>query len=378
MTNDHPPVRHPIHPAWGVALFVLIALAGLFYVKWSPYYGRAFVAAQTHSIGSSILNGADGAIPAPSLSAALDYAIAYGRAIWQALLLGLLLGSAMQTLLPAHWVKRWLGGSGIGSVLTASLLSVPSMMCTCCSAPVVTGLRQCRAAPGSTAAYWLGNTMLNPATLVFMGFVLGWHWVGLRLVLGLIMVVGLGWLLNRTNRAMETPTRAAEASMRTPDGPTHAAEASMRAVAESTACPPPARSLTTVLLNWARAFTGMALRLLPEYLILVLLLGAARAWLFPMMDLGMDNSLLWIMAAAIAGMLFVIPTAGEVPIVQTLLAMGLAAGPAAALLLTLPPISLPSLAMVARSFQRRDLALLMLGVPAIGVLGGGLAVALGF
>ncbi|CAM5303164.1 hypothetical protein SXANM310S_03465 [Streptomyces xanthochromogenes] len=76
-------------------------------------------------------------------------------------------------------------------------------------------------------------------------------------------------------------------------------------------------------------------------------------------------------------MLFVIPTAGEVPIVQTLLAMGLAAGPAA-LLLTLPPISLPSLAMVARSFQRRDLALLMLGVPAIGVLGGGLAVALGF
>src|SRR3546814_21108974 len=49
------------------------------------------------------------------------------------------------------------------------------MMGTCCAAPVVNGLRQCRAASGSTAAYWLGNTILNPATLVFMGFVLGWH-----------------------------------------------------------------------------------------------------------------------------------------------------------------------------------------------------------
>src|SRR3546814_14702927 len=49
------------------------------------------------------------------------------------------------------------------------------MMCTCCAPPVVNGLRQCRAASGSTAAYWLGNTILNPATLVFMGFVLGWH-----------------------------------------------------------------------------------------------------------------------------------------------------------------------------------------------------------
>src|SRR5690606_37832218 len=51
--------------------------------------------------------------------------------------------------------------------------------------------------PGGTAAYWLGNTMLNPATLVFMGFVLGWHWAGLRLALGLVMVLGVGWALNR-------------------------------------------------------------------------------------------------------------------------------------------------------------------------------------
>lgn len=352
--------RHALHPAWGIAVFLLIALIGLFAVKWSPYYDRAFVAAQTHSIGQSILAGPGGELPPPSFQAALGYAMSYGAAIWKALLLGLLLGSAMQALLPADWIRRWLGGSGTGSILAGTLLSIPSMMCTCCSAPVVNGLRDCRAAPGSTAAYWLGNTMLNPATLVFMGFVLGWHWVGLRLVVGLVMVVGLGWLLNHTGRTDGTlPAMSDEPPC-------------------SSATVRPALDPVRALRRWARAFTGMALRLLPEYLVLVLLLGAARAWLFPVMDGGMDNSALWIAAAAVAGLLFVIPTAGEVPIVQGLLSLGVAAGPAAALLVTLPPVSLPSLFMVARSFRSRELAILVAGVLAMGLLAGILAIGLGF
>jgi uncharacterized membrane protein YraQ (UPF0718 family) len=223
---------------------------------------------------------------------------------------------------------------------------------------VIAGLRHCRAAPGNTAAYWLGNTMLNPATLVFMGFVLGWHWAGLRLALGLAMVLGLGWTLNRMSRADCAPDEDVPAADLETDP----------------AYFQPAR----VLRRWARAFAGMALRLLPEYLILVLLLGAARAWLFPVLDFSIDNGLLWIVGAALVGTLFVIPTAGEVPIVQALLALGVGVGPAAALLVTLPPVSLPSLAMVSRSFRRSELAVLALGVVVLGVIGGGLAIALGF
>ena len=69
----------------GIALVLLLAIAGLFYVKWQPYYGRAFTAAETHKIGASILTGTDAAPPAPSLQAAIDYGIAYFRAIWQAM-----------------------------------------------------------------------------------------------------------------------------------------------------------------------------------------------------------------------------------------------------------------------------------------------------
>ena len=122
----------------------------------------------------------------------------------------------------------------------------------------------------------------------------------------------------------------------------------------------------------------MTLRLVPEYIVLVLLLGAARAWLFPHIGPDIDNSLLWIVAFAVAGMLFVIPTAGEVPIIQAMLSLGMAAGPAGALLMTLPPISVPSLVMLGKSFPRRVLAFVSVAVVGFGVLAGVLAVSLGF
>jgi len=60
-------------------LFVLVAAVGLYYVKWSPYYAKSFVAADKHSIGASILANA----PAAPWSAALEYAEVYFLAIWK-------------------------------------------------------------------------------------------------------------------------------------------------------------------------------------------------------------------------------------------------------------------------------------------------------
>jgi len=354
--------RQVPNPAVGLAIFVLIAVLGLFYVKWFPYYNRAFVAASHHSIGNSILMGTAAAAPEPSLEAALNYAKAYGKAIWQAMVLGLLLGSALQALLPPRWVAKALGGTGFGSVVAGGLMSLPGMMCTCCAAPVVAGLRQRHASPGGALAFWLGNTILNPATLVFIGFVLGWHWAVLRLALGIPMVFGLGYVLNRMSQAAKENGAAPVLGQ--------LLEAETQAAAPF--------SWAQVLIRWGQILARMTVRLLPEYIVLVLILGAARAWLFPHIGPDIGNHLLWIAALAVAGALFVIPTAGEVPIIQAMLSLGMAAGPAAALLMTLPPISLPSLAMLSQSFRPRELAVVGLAVVAFGVAGGGLAIVLGF
>jgi len=344
-------------PAAGWLIFLLVAVAGLFYVKWFPYYHRAFTAAETHSIGKSILMGTDASPPAPSLAAALGYALAYGKAIWQAMVLGLVLGSAVQVLLPVQWIARVLGKTSFGSVAAGGLLAIPGMMCTCCAAPVVVGLRQRQASPGGAIAFWLGNSVLNPATLVFMGFVLGWNWAALRLVLGVLMVFGLGYLVNR----LVTPKEA---------------EAADAQLAQLAALQEQARG--NAFARWLSLFVRMAVRLIPEYIVLILLLGAARAWLFPHVGPEIGNQFGWIVALAVAGMLFVIPTAGEVPIIQAMLSLGMGVGPAGALLMTLPPISVPSLAMLARSFRPRLLTLVAVSVVLFGVVSGGLAVALGF
>lgn len=112
----------------------------------------------------------------------------------------------------------------------------------------------------------------------------------------------------------------------------------------------------------------LAIRLLPEYLVLVLLLGAARAWLFPV--LGAHDGIGWIVAMALAGTLFVIPTAGEVPIVQAMFALGMGAGPAGALIMTLPAVSLPSLVMLGRVFSVRTRLVIATGVALSGIVGG--------
>ena len=343
------------HPARNWMLLLLIAIVGLFYVKWFPYWQRAFVAADKHSIGASILMGASANAPDPSLKAAFDYAVAYGNAIWKAMVLGLLLGSGVQALLPRQWVARAMGGSGFGSVMAGGVLSLPGMMCTCCAAPVVVGLRARQASPGAAMAFWLGNTILNPATLVFMGFVLGWNWTVLRLVLGVLMVFGLGYLMNR----LVTPQEAQAAQQWMVQG-----EADEDG------------SVGSVFSRWLRILGRMALRLLPEYIVLVLLLGAVRAYLFPHIGPEIGNGLPWIIGFAVAGTLFVIPTAGEVPIIGAMFSLGMGVGPAGALLMTLPPISVPSLAMLLKSFSKKMLAAVVIAVIGFGVVAGLLAVAL--
>jgi uncharacterized membrane protein YraQ (UPF0718 family) len=347
-------VRSHISPTTGLIIILITAVGGLLYVKWLPYYHRAVVAYTHHSIGRSILTGGAAQVPAASLRSALDYATAYGKAIWQAMVLGLLLGSALQEFAPRALIRRFLGRRGWRSIAAGGLLSIPGMMCTCCAAPVVIGLRRERASTSSAIAFWLGNTVLNPATLIFMGFVLGWQWTALRLLFGVVMVFGVAYLVDHIANP-EQLQRLEETPVDTPEEDFHP-------------------SIT----GWIVRFLRLALGLMPEYLVLVVLLGAARAWLFPQIGPHVDNTVLWIAALAAAGLIFVIPTAGEVPIVQAMLALGVGAGPAAALLLTLPPISLPSLAMTKSVFTYRVLAFVAAAVLVVGILGGFAAVALGF
>ena len=295
---------------WKPALFFLVVIAGLWYVKWEPYYGKAFTAAETHSIGKSILVQAD----ANPWQAALDYAMIYFLAVWKAAVLGVILGSLIQVLIPRDWLLRTLGQSRFRGTLLGTLFSLPGMMCTCCAAPVAAGMRRQQVSMGGALAFWMGNPVLNPATLVFMGFVLGWGFAAIRLVAGLVMVLLIATLVQKWVR--ETPQTQAPVEIDIPE---------------------------------------------------------AQGGLFPHADGAVDNSLMWVVAMAVAGCLFVIPTAAEIPIVQTMMLAGMGTAPALALLMTLPAVSLPSLIMLRKAFPAKALWLTGAMVAVSGVIVGGLA-----
>lgn len=334
---------------WKPALFLLVACVGLYYVKWSPYYLKAFVAADSHSIGASILNDAQTA----PLTAALAYAKVYFLAIWKAAVLAVILGSLLQVLIPRDWLLRLFGQAGFASTLRGGLFALPGMMCSCCAAPVAAGMRRQNVSVGAALAFWIGNPVLNPATLVFMGFVLGWGFTALRLVAGIVLVFGVSMVAQRIARPDVLP------------------EAAVKAVTNASLV-----DAQPFLIRWGRTLWQLFWSTIPIYILAVLVLGAARVWLFPHVDGAMADSLLWLVPLAIVGTLFVIPTAAEIPIVQTMMTLGMGTGPAVALLMTLPSISLPSLLMLRKDFDARVLLTVALLTMLVGIVCGLIGAAL--
>jgi uncharacterized protein len=333
----------------GILVFFALAIVGLFFVKWSPYYAKGFIAAQNHALGPSIVSGNQSASPGVGLQAGLDYSLAYMKAIWQALLLGLALGAGVEVLLPRVPLTRLFTGSK--GPLRATAFALPSMMCTCCCAPIAVGMIESGVGAASALVYWLANPVLNPAALVFIGFVLGWQWAALRLIVGVALVFVVG---NLAAHFVSPGWR--------PRGTTIGPDDTKR----------------PFLIAWASAFFRLSVRLLPEYAVLVFALGMTRAWFFPAMTPDIGHAFWLAPVLAAAGTLFVIPTAGEVPIIQVLQQFGLSGTGAAALLITLPAVSLPSLAMLARTLPLRVIMILGFGTFAFGLIAAAAATALQF
>jgi uncharacterized protein len=215
------------------------------------------------------------------------------------------------------------------------------------------GLRKQQTSIGAALAFFLGNPVLNPATLVFVGFVLSWQFAALRLGFGILLVFVVAWYADR----MTHGALAHEAS----------SELALAPIED------PRRSISGLTSAWLKELWIEIYQLLPGYAIVVLVLGAARAWLFPASLTIGAHGLPAIIALSAVGTAFVIPTAGEVPIIQTLLEHGMSVGPAAALLITLPAISLPSLWIVRRAFPPQVLGFVAICVMVCGVLAGVLA-----
>lgn len=81
------------------------------------------------------------------------------------------------------------------------------------------------------------------------------------------------------------------------------------------------------------------------------------------------HGLLILVVAAIVGTLIVIPTAAEIPMLQSLALLGVSSGTLGALLVTLPAVSVPGAVMVARGLGWKATVTAAAVVMAAGLLG---------
>lgn len=329
-----PPAGRRWSPVVALGLFTLTAAAALTWAKWQPYTHKLAALWQDGTwSGRSIVDDAGTAGAAPDLSRGWSFTVTYFEAVWVALLAALVISAAVEALVPGRWLQRLLRRGGHAGAVRGGLVAMPSMMCTCCAAPITKTLRRQGASTSAAVAYWLGNPAINPAVLAFLVIVAPWQWAVTRAVGGLVLVFVVSSLVARLaiRRRDENPA-----------GP-----------GEPAAMPTTEVDLRTTPRRFLGSLGRLSVTLLPEYLLVIFAVGTFRGWLFPL-DGGVERwGPLAVLIVAVVGTLMVIPTAGEIPIMFGLAAVGVGAAPLGALLVTLPAISLPSMLMVGRILSWR-------------------------
>lgn len=338
----------------GLAIVVVVAAIGLSWAKWLPYAQRVGALAASGSWkGSSVLSAGAGENP---FVRAWDFTLVYGTAVWKALLVALVVATVVDVLVPKRWLVRALGRrTPIGGSVAGGLASLPGMMCTCCSAPLAVTMRRAGVPLPAALAFWLGNPVLNPAVLVFLALLATPSWVFVRLGVGILLVLGFSALVGvvvARRRGRSADLAAADQAVQAADEPVVWNEVPRR-----------------LLVRFAR----LAVVLVPEYLVVVFVVGLIGAPLGAL--LGHGGALAVLLAALIATVL-VLPTAGEIPILLGLAAAGASAGVLGALLIALPAISLPSAVMVGRALGWKATAATAGATVVAGLVAGGLLSAL--
>jgi len=352
-TTAPAPGTSRLRPLALAGLALVVALLGLLWAKWLPYTDRAVTIASSRAWkGTSLLLAGEGLNP---FVRAWRFTLLYSDAVWRALLVALVISACVNVLVPRRWLLRVLGRSTpLGGSLAGGLAALPGMMCTCCSAPLTVTMRRAGVPTAAALAFWLGNPVLNPAVLIFLALLAPWPWVAVRVALGLVLVVGVSALLGH----LATPRESAAL----PSG----AAAAVESVLDDPEPEPTVAQLPGRLL---RSFARLAVVLVPEYLLVVFLVGLVGPPLSH--ALGHGGALAVLVAGAV-GMLLVLPTGGEIPVVLGLAAAGASAGVLGALLLALPALSLPSILMVGRALGWRVTLSAAGATVAVAVVAGGL------
>jgi len=265
----------------------------------------------------------------------------YFLVIWPALLFGILISGAVRLLEPPRWLAESFARGGVRSQLAAGLTGAPLMLCSCCVAPVFSGMYERSSRLGPSLAVMLAAPALNPAALVLTFMLFDYRIAGARLVVAACAVFFTGALIER-----------------------------FIGVKQIELAPTVQTDIKPLLLRFLHSCAQVAVRTLPLITVGVLI-SMAIILLVPVGALASSGGqLVATIVIALVAVPLAMPTFFEIPLASLLLSAGAPASAVVAIMIAGPAINLPSLFTIARSANWKVAAAVALVIFLFALLAG--------
>jgi len=290
----------------------------------------------------------------PYLLKPLAVAVNYMSLVWGATLMGLLLAGLAATVAPLYFGGLFSakGAGKLRPLLGGMVYGIPQPFCSCCAAPISAAIYRSSRSVAAAVAFLLTSPTLNVTALILAAALLPAPYAMLRIVGGAVFVVAVAYL------AASLGERIAGDESRQPPGRFLTLVSRIfnpycnlfhfEPLGESRATP------AGVIASWAHNSWRVAKVALPTLFVGAVLAGIVAVFLPTVFT----NDFKGVALASLLGTLFMISTWTEIPVAGVLAGQGLS-GPAAALLVTLPSVSLPCLLLFGGALRSARIAVVL-------------------
>ncbi|MBI4311467.1 MAG: permease [Chloroflexi bacterium] len=345
----------------GYVKWLTFIIFGMFIIDAFTYRGVAAArAAEAGKVGVSWLN----AYGVTGWLKPLALAVSYQLTVWHATFLGVMLAGLALTVLP-RYLKPMFARTGLGGSLFGAAFALPQPFCSCCASVISPSLARQGASKQFLLAFVVGSPMLNLTALVLAALLLPAPYAILRVAAGLLLTLpvtfGVAWVASRWEGSGWTPRGpVGMAMMRLMNG--YCRLFQVDELVKDRRMDTPAAFIG----SWLSVSRRIAVLLVPTLFVL----GMITSALVQVLPAAFGNNLASVGIAAVAGTVFMVSTWSEIPMAQQMLQAGFN-GPAATLLVVLPPVSLPCLMLLGGALANmRMVALLGVTVAVVGFIAG--------
>jgi hypothetical protein len=247
--------------------------------------------------------------------------------------------SVLRTFVTRQKVKKLLGGKkeGVGNVL-AALLGVPTPFCSCSAVPMFIGFVEAGVPLGVTFSFLIASPMVNEVAVALLLGLFGWQITALYIGAGLAVAIVGGILIGRMGLEGEVEPFVYGVKAK------KVKERGMK---------------WGERLEFAKQQTvGIVVKVAP-YLVLGIGLGAAIHGFAPvgwLANVAGPGNPLAVPVAVLIGIPLYSNAAGTLPIVQALMAKGMALGTALAFMMSVTALSLPEMIILRKVLKPKLIA----------------------